>query len=273
MTAAGAPAIATSSGSRVEGRPSVLGVSVALCMRGMRRLRRRPSLIIPTLVMPVFFVVSFSGAFSSMTDLPGYGTDQILDWMAPYAILQGASFAGMGAAGIVADDITNGFFDRLLLAPGGRRALLLGPLGYAAVRSLIPTVLVLLITLAGGLDVPAGVLAIVCLLVAAVGVAVTFGLVALTIVLKMRSMRALMLGQVVVFVSMFLSIGQVPLELQTGWLHAVSRVNPITNVLRLARQGFIGDVTWAQTWPGLLALALLWLAFGSLASRQLRRFA
>jgi ABC-type polysaccharide/polyol phosphate export permease len=71
---------------------------------------------------------------------------------------------------------------------------------------------------------------------------------------------------------MFLSIGQVPLSLQSGWLHDVSRVNPMTNILRMARQGFIGDVTWHETWPGLLALTALVAGFGALALRGLRRY-
>jgi ABC-type polysaccharide/polyol phosphate export permease len=70
---------------------------------------------------------------------------------------------------------------------------------------------------------------------------------------------------------MFLSIGQVPLRDQTGWLHAVARFNPMTNILRLARQGFIGHMSWHETWPGLLAIAGLIGGFGALALRGLRR--
>ena len=29
----------------------------------------------------------------------------------------------------------------------------------------------------------------------------------------------------------------------------------MTQILEAVRQGFVGDVTWADTWPGLLALA------------------
>jgi hypothetical protein len=42
-------------------------------------------------------------------------------------------------------------------------------------------------------------------------------------------------------------------------------------VLTAARQGFIGDVTWADTWPAIVTLATLGLVFGSLAVRQLLR--
>ena len=42
-----------------------------------------------------------------------------------------------------------------------------------------------------------------------------------------------------------------PLALLQGWLQDVAEVNPVTEVVDAARQGFVGTVTWAETWPGL----------------------
>jgi ABC-2 type transport system permease protein len=255
----------------VAHRAHTAAVVNQLGIRGLQRMRRRPSLIIPALIMPMFFLIAFSGSFDSLTALAGFPTSNIKSWMAPYAILQGASFAGVGAAGGTATDMDLGFFDRLLLAPCSRMSLLLGPLAYSAVRALIPTTAVLLLGFALGADLPGGVLAIVMLYVASVGVALVFGTLGLAVVYKLKNLRALALIQIVIFVTMFLSIGQVPLSLQSGWLHSVARVNPMTNILRMARQGFVGDVTWHETWPGLLAIGVLVLVLGSLALRNLRR--
>ena len=63
----------------------------------------------------------------------------------------------------------------------------------------------------------------------------------------------------------------VPLEVMEGWLHAVARLNPMTYVLELAREGFLGDVTWADTWPGALALAGFIFVLGAFAFRGLQR--
>lgn len=234
----------------------------ALAWRGLQRMRRRVSLIVPVVAMPVFFVVAFSGTFNSLADFDAYGTDEIINWMVPWAVLQGAAFAGMGAAGSLATDLEGGFFDRLLLAPVSRAALVVGPLVYAALRSFIPTTLVLAVSLALGAGLDGGVAAVVVLYVAAVGLSMAMGLLGTTIVLIVGNLRALALAQVVLFALMFLSIGQVPLELMDGWLHAVARVNPITNILRMARQGLLGDVSWGLTWPGLVALGGLIAAFG-----------
>ena len=47
----------------------------------------------------------------------------------------------------------------------------------------------------------------------------------------------------------------------------------MTPVLRMLRQGFIGDVTWAQTWPGLVAIVVFIAVFAAPAYIQLRRLA
>ena len=258
-------------GYRVAPLAHDVGVFRALTGRGMMRMRRLPALIVPAIVMPMFFVVAFSGSFSSLANVPGFPTPHVINWMTPYAILQGASFAGMGAAGGTATDIEGGFFDRLLLAPCRRPILMLGPLGYSALRSLIPTTLVLALAVVLGAEMPGGVLGIVCLCSAAVGVALVFGTLGLAVVYKFRSLKSLSIVQIFIFGFMFLSIGQVPLALQTGWLHQAARINPMTNILRLSRQGFLGDVSWAETWPGLVAIGGLTFGFGAVAYRNLRR--
>ena len=94
----------------------------------------------------------------------------------------------------------------------------------------------------------------------------------LALVYKLRTQRAMAIAQTLVFSSSFLSIGQVPLAFQTGWLHTVSRVNPLTNVLRMTRQGFLEPgVTWHETWPGLVALVAMVAVLGTLAARGLRK--
>ena len=89
-----------------------LHVAVAITKRGLMRMRRLPSLMIPSIVMPIFFVVAFSGSFSSVVQLDGYSTDKAVNWMAAWAILQGSAFSGLGGGGLTATDLENGFFDR-----------------------------------------------------------------------------------------------------------------------------------------------------------------
>jgi len=62
-----------------------------------------------------------------------------------------------------------------------------------------------------------------------------------------------------------------PLELLTGLLHDIASVNPVTQIVDAARQGFVGDVSWADTWPGIVAVLGIGAVFALLALRGLRR--
>jgi len=129
---------------------STWSVSVALATRSLQRIVRVPAAIVPVLVMPIFFIIAFGGAFSSLVDIPGFPTDNALNWFLPWAILQGAAFAGVGAAFTVGSDLEGGFMDRLLLAPMGRLTLITGPCLAAMARCVLPMLLVTPIAFAGG---------------------------------------------------------------------------------------------------------------------------
>lgn len=232
-------------------------VSVELARRGWYGMLRVPGSIIPIIVMPVFFVLAFGGSFGALVDLPGFPTDNILNWMVPFAVCQGASFAGLSAAFGTGRDLETGFFDRLLLAPTSRVSLALGPLSFSMVRGFFPLTTVVAVGFLGGARMVDPVPGIVLLMVAALGVAIASGLWGLGVVYRARTQKAVALVQTGIFVTLFLSVGQVPLDAMEGtWLHAVARLNPFTRVLTMARAGYIEQVTWSVVWPGLVALAI-----------------
>ena len=248
-----------------------LPVLSALVRRAMLRLIRVPSIIMPVVVMPAFFVIAFTGSFDGIARVDGYPTDELINWVAAFAMLQSCSFAGVGAASAMVTDIENHFVDRLLVSPVRRSLLIIAPLGQAAIRSLIPSTVVLVIAFMTGASMPGGVLGFVLAYAGGVSVAVLMGCLALAVVLAVRTMRAMAIVQIVVFLFMFPSTGQVPIELMDGWLASVARVNPVTPLLAMTRQGFLGDVTWAATWPGMAVVVAGAMLFGALAVSQLRR--
>jgi ABC-2 type transport system permease protein len=250
---------------------SIAPVVTLLTRRGLLSITRIPAAVVPILVMPVFFLVAFSGSYSAVTDLPGFPTDNPLSWFLPFAIIQGASFAGIGVAYASARDLESGFYDRLLLAPVPRRAIVLGSLGTASLRGTFPLLTVLPIGLLAGARVPGGIAGVAALAVCAVSVAVLGALWALGVVYRLQNQRSLGLVQVGIFATLFLSIGQVPLEVMEGWLHGAARVNPATNILRLARAGFLGDITGDVVWPGLVAIGGLGVLLGAWTVRGFRR--
>ena len=64
------------------------------------------------------------------------------------------------------------------------------------------------------------------------------------------------------------------MELLQPWLADVAPINPMTQVIEAARQGFLTGVDHlGETWPGLVALAGLIAVFGAFALRGMSRTA
>lgn len=246
-------------------------VTWAVAKRSLILIPRTPSTFFPSLVMPVFLTISFAGAFSGIVNLPGFPAHTALAWFIPMTTIQGAAFAGVTTGMGVARDFESGFYDRFLASPASRISLLGGPLLAAMFRGLLPFTLLLIVTLVTGTEIPGGIAGVGTLLLAALGVALMAGAWSTGIALRQKSMQAVPLIQAGLFVGFFLSTAQMPIHLLTGWLHTVARFNPMTNILGLARQGYLGDVDWATTWPGLIALAGAATALIVFAYRGMRK--
>ena len=257
----------------VRHHPAVPGAWVAwgITLRSLKLIPRLPSTFFPSLLMPVFLTISFAGAFSGLVLLPGFPAEKSIDWFIPMTTLQGAAFAGITTGMGLARDLENGFYDRLLLSPASRGSLLAGPLLASVLRALIPVVLLLGVAVVGGANFHAGLVGVAWLVLASLGFALSAGAWSVGLALRFKTQQIAPLMQSGTFLLVFLSTAQMPLELLTGWLHSVATVNPMTYILELARQGFVGDVTWATTWPGLVALGALVAVLGAFAARGMQR--
>jgi ABC-2 type transport system permease protein len=140
-----------------------------------------------------------------------------------------------------------------------------------ALRALIPTTLTLLVGLLLGARLPGGVAGVAPLALAAMGLALCSSAWSLGIALRLKTLQSAPLMQMGMFLVLFLSTLQMPLELLTGWLKTVATYNPVTYVLQFARQGFLGGLSWADTWPGLLAIGGMLALLSTFAARGMQR--
>lgn len=250
---------------------SRLRITWGIAARSLMLIPRIPSTFVPSLVMPVVLVIAFAGAFSGLVTLPGFPAAKALDWFLPMSMVQGAAFAGITTGLGVARDLESGFYDRLLASPAHRSSLVAGPLVASLLRATFPITLLLVVAVISRTNLPGGAAGIGTLVIACYGVALIGGAWALGLALRFKTMQAAPLMQMGVFLTVFLSTAQMPLDLLTGWIHAVARFNPMTNILALAREGFLGEVTWSGTWPGLVALAAMAVGLILFAARSMQR--
>jgi ABC-2 type transport system permease protein len=225
-----------------------------LALRGLRSIRRLPSAFFPALAMPIFQTIAFSGTYFAITRIPGFPTHRSVNWYLPLACTMGSGFAGVGLGFSTVRDIESGFFDRLRMAPSPRLSLIIGPLFTAWIRVLIVITTALMVGFVWGARLTDGPLGLVTMYLAGLGVATISAGWGLGLAYRFGDMRAAALMQLTFFNAIFLTNAQAPLNVMTGWLHSVARLNPFTNILRLARQGWLGDVSWSDTWGGLVAI-------------------
>jgi ABC transporter DrrB family efflux protein len=242
----------------------------ALMRRAINEIARVPAAVIPAVLAPTIFMCGLAAVFGNLTQLPGFTTDEHLTFLLPVGFLQGAAFTGAATGVNLARDIELGWFDRLLASPTPRGVLLAGTVLSASLRVLMPITLLMTVGLALGVTFPGldGLVIAVLLASCFAAVAACYGVI---LALKFKTQAAAPLMQAGVFMAVLFTTAYAPQQLLTGWLADVARLNPVTQILEAVRQGFVGEVTWGDTWPGLLALAGLAVLMIGLALRGLRR--
>ena len=92
-------------------------VARGVAWRSIHNTLVRPSILVPAIVFPLFFLVAFAGGLSRISDVPnfdyrpGYTSFQFV-----FVFLQSAAFGGVFTGFAVARDFDSGFARRLLLS-------------------------------------------------------------------------------------------------------------------------------------------------------------
>jgi len=226
-----------------------------LFVRGLKQSLRPLPALIPSLFMPLFFLVVNAGAFANLRHMPGFNAGSYLVFYAPVAILQ-AVFFSSGDAGIdLVVDITSGYFDRLKITPIHPMSLLLGKLLAVGVRVMAQMLLVVLaiVLLGGRCIIKIDGLPLLLLLGALFGMA--WSGVGLTIALLTRNQRATQSAFVLFFPFSFITTAQLPLNLLSGWYRTAVILNPVTYVLEALRALTTYGWQWHTIVNGFLAAA------------------
>lgn len=244
----------------------------AMTRRALNEILRTPTGALPGVLAPTIFMLGLTAVFSKAADLPGFGTDDFRSFIIPVGLLQGAGFTGAATGVNLARDIEQGWFDRLLVAPVSRPTLLTGVVLSASLRALLPATFLLVVGLAIGVRWP-GIDGLLIAYLLLMGMAAAMACFATIVALRFRTQQAAPLMQMGNFIAVLFTTSYAPRDLLANWLGTIADINPVTHVLDGTRQGFVGAVTWADTWPAFAAMAGMILVLGALALRSLTRTA
>jgi len=221
-----------------------LAVARGVAWRTLHNVLTNPSLLIPSLVFPLFFFTAFAGGLSNIRHVPGFDFPSgYTAFQFVFVLLQSAAFGGVFTGFGIARDFESGFARRLLLAAPNRTGIVLGYALAALGRWLITAVFLTAVALAVGMNVGGSGIDLVGLYVLALMLNAAAVLWAAGVAMRLRTMQAGPVMQFPVFVVLFFAPVYVPLSLLQGWIHGVATLNPLTRVLEAARGLLAGDPT------------------------------
>ena len=219
-------------------------VAQAVAWRTLHNVFTNPSLLIPSLVFPLFFFVAFAGGLSSVDEVPGF--EFPLGYTAfqfVFVLLQSAVFGGVFTGFGIARDFETGFARRLLVAAPNRMGIVLGYAAAALLRWFLTAAVLTGIALAAGMQVGGDGVDLFGLYALAVLLNVAAIFWAAGVAMRLRTMQAGPVMQMPAFLVLFFAPVYVPLSLLEGWIHALATVNPVTRVLEAGRGLLAGSPT------------------------------
>jgi ABC-2 type transport system permease protein len=237
----------------------------------VRRTLRQPAAIIPAIVFPIMLLFVSAGGLTAAENLPGFPDVSYFDFALAVTFMQGAIFATGGAGTDLATDIDTGFLNRLALTPMSGAALVLGQLGGAITLGVFQATCYLAAGFLGGATIAAGVGGVVVLYLLVVLMAIGFGALGVAAALRTGNGEAVQGLFPVLFVLLFLSTINLPLDLiPITWFRWVATVNPITYLVDALRSLIITGWDWPTIAAGFgvaLAIAVVGILLSAAALR------
>jgi ABC-2 type transport system permease protein len=234
--------------------------TLTITRRAALRYVRTPQLIaMATVQMSLFFLIyryMFSGAMRSV------GVPYV-DYLAPGFIATGILFSGIGAAVAMADDVHDGFVDRLRSLPIPRSSVL-------TARAIADTAILCLaaaVTVAIAFAVGFRLHGSVVDGLAAFGLVILFGFafewVFITLGLLAGSSQAAQATGMIVFPLAFISSAYIPVSTMPGWVQTFADHQPLTPMVDTIRALTLGpraEAILGHSAGHYLASSLIWAA-------------
>jgi ABC-2 type transport system permease protein len=244
-----------------------------LALRDLRALWRQPWYIAVTLVQPLIWLLLFGELFKSVADLPGFGSESYIAYLAPGIVIMSALFSSGWSGMSTIEDIDRGVTDRLLVSPVSRGALIAGRVAQSALVVVIQSVIMVALALAVGASFPGGVLGVVVLILVAALLGAAFGALSNSLALVTRQEESL-IGAVTFLVLplTFLSTALMREDLLPGWMQTAASLNPVNWAIEAGRSATAADPDWGMVAGDVALLTALLLVCGALATQAFRSY-
>src|ERR1700742_2297001 len=254
---------------------SLLSDTWYLTVRRLRALGRQPFVLGMGAIQPVIWLFLFGELFHKVIDIPGFGYQgSYLAYLIPGIVAVNAMCGDMWAGMSTIEEIDRGTLNRFLVTPASRLAIMNASVAEQAVSTVVQTLIIVLLGLAGGASYPGGVAGVAVLKAAAVLVGVFWGALS-NMTGRLSRSREAVIGIYTLFMLplMFLSSAFMQPSFLPGWMQAIASRNPLNWEVQIGRDALRASPDWPAIGiraGGLLALALIAI---TLSVRTFRNYA
>ncbi len=207
-----------------------------LSRRSAVRALGEPAVMLPTTVFPLIFFGVLAGGVSAAGGIPGFPSASYTDFVFAAPFVQISLLAAVSTATLLANDIEQGFLDRLLLTPASSAAILVGHLMGAAAVVSVQVSIYLIVGLIVGVHMEAGVLGALVLALLIVLLTVGIGGIGTFVALRTGSPETVQGIFPLTFALLFLSSLTLPRDLiDADWFRLIATINPISYFIESVR--------------------------------------
>jgi ABC-2 type transport system permease protein len=243
-----------------------------LSIRCTKQIWRPLMALIPSLFIPIFFFVVNSTALQAFSKVEGFPEGvSYRDFIAPTALFT-AVFFSSGNAGIeFVQDISSGYFKKLLIMPINRLSIILGRLSEVAVQAVMQGLIVLVLLLAVGVKFKTGILGVAAVFALLILFAMAWSCVGMIAALRTQNARLVQSLFVLVFPFLYLTTSQAPLNLLPPAFRFIAQANPVTYVIEGVRALVLSDWSAPAIWQGFLIASILCIAMVTLTLASFKK--
>jgi len=242
-------------------------------VRDLRALLRQPIWIGVTLVQPVIWLLLFGSLFESVIEIPGFSSDNFIQFIAPGVVMFTAFFSAGWSGMEIIQEIDRGVVDRFLVSPMQRLALIAGRLAGGTATTVIQSLIIVVLAIIVGAEFENGIGGVIVMLALASLIGAGFGALSNALALVIRQEESLI--GAVTFIQLplaFLSTTFMQKDLMPGWMQTAADVNPLNWAVESGRAAVSASPDWGEIaiHTGLLTAFLALGAF--LAVRAFRSY-
>lgn len=242
-----------------------------LSIRNIKLIWRPIMALIPSLFMPIFFFVVNSLSLTAFSQVPGFPDVSYKDFIAPVAIFT-AIFFSAGNAGIeLVQDISGGYFKKMIIMPINKLTIILAKLVEVAVQSVMQGLIMLVLLLLWGVNFESGALGVVTIFLILMLFAMAWSCIGMIFALRTQNARLVQSMFLLVFPLLSITTSAAPRELLPETFARATDFNPVTYIIEAIRALVLNGFGDPAITHGFIAAGTMFVVFITLTMISFRK--